>query len=315
MTESADYGKSSLGGRVRPPFPSVIDSSLISAARSCGRKVELEYFLHFKPRTPNVHLHAGKSFARGLEVVRESFYVEGKSPQDSIADGLRALLVEYGDFECPEDSAKSCARMMGALEYYFSVWPLGEDKAVPHLLPSGARAIEFNFLEPLDFAHPETGEPLFYSGRFDQIVDYAGAIFGEDDKTASSLGASWGRQWDLHPQFTAYCWGAAKGGLPLEGFLVRGCSILKTKYDHQQAITYRPAWRIDRWYEQLLRDLKTLVESWDSGHFDYNEGHSCNEYGGCLFQSVCQSKDPEPFLEAGFVRRRWDPVLRIEELL
>ena len=33
----------------RPPFPQVIDSSLIAAFRSCGEKARLEYFEHWKP--------------------------------------------------------------------------------------------------------------------------------------------------------------------------------------------------------------------------------------------------------------------------
>ena len=35
---------------IRPEFPSVIDSSLISAWRSCPRKAFLEYFEHWKLR-------------------------------------------------------------------------------------------------------------------------------------------------------------------------------------------------------------------------------------------------------------------------
>jgi len=297
----------------RPPFPTVIDSSLISAARACGQKANLEYFLHRKPKTESVHLVAGKAFARGLEVAREAFYVNGESPESACALGIGALLQSYGTFECPEDSAKSATRMAGALEYYFTQYPLGADNAPPHTLPSGARAIEFSFLEPVDFEHPETGEPLLYSGRFDMVCDYAGGTFGEDDKTTSSLGASWPKQWDLRSQFTAYCWGAGRGGMSLQGFLVRGVSILKTKYETQQAVTYRPQWMIDRWYDQLLHDLKELKEQWESGRWNFNLDHACTEFGGCMFRQVCLSAEQEPWLEAGFERRRWNPVTREEE--
>ena len=297
---------------IRPPFPTVIDSSLISAARSCGRKVELEYLLHYKPKSDNVHLHAGKAFASGLEAARKAFYEQGLGPTESVGVGIFEILRAYGDFECPEDSAKSRTRMAGALEYYFDQYPLGNDGAPPHQLPSGSRAIEFSFLEPIDFLHPETGEPLLYSGRFDMVCDYAGGVFGEDDKTTSSLGASWSKQWDLRSQFTAYCWGAGRGGLKLQGFLIRGVSILKTKYETQQAVTYRPQWMIDEWYETLLENLKWLVEQWERGRFQPNLDHACQEFGGCMFRGVCQSKEKAPWLEAGFVRRRWDPVLRIE---
>jgi hypothetical protein len=296
-------------------FPSVIDTSLLKAKRACAKKVELEYLLHWKPKSPSVHLHAGKAFAKGLEEARKAFYIEGHTPTLSVAEGVTALLKEYGDFECPDESPKSALRMAGALEYYFSIYPLGEDKALPIDLPSGRKAIEFSFLEPVDYKHPVTGDPILFSGRFDMAVNYAGGHFGEDDKTASQLGASWISQWDLDPQPTAYCWGAAKGGMPLDGFLIRGVSILKTKYGHEQAITYRAPWRLERWYEQVLADLADLERFWEAGKFPWNEGHACNEYGGCMFRTVCQSKEQGPWLETQFVRRKWDPVTRVETVL
>ena len=299
----------------RPPFPSVIDSSLMAAFKSCPQKANLEYLQHWKLKNQSVHLHAGKAYAEGLEKTREAFYIHGKSPDESLAIGLRALLTSYGDFECPPESAKSAERTAGALEYCFSQYRLGEDQAIPMTLPGGRRGIEFSFLEPLDLVHPETGDPLLYSGRLDMLVDFEGMHLGLDDKTASQLGASWPRQWDLRSQFTGYVWGAARAGIKLDGFMVRGVSILKSKYDTLQAITYRPQWQIDRWEEQLRRDLERMMQAWEEGYFDYNLDHACAEYGGCPFRSVCQMRDPLMLLSQQFERRRWDPVLREETLV
>ena len=301
----------------RPPFPSVIDSSLMSHFRACPRAAFLESFLHFKPRTRSVHLHAGGAYARGLEVARLAFYDQGASEQDAIAVGLGALIEAYGDFECPPDSAKSLERMCGAFQFYFDHYPMASDSLKPARLPGGRLGVEFSFAEPLDIEHPETGEPLIYCGRFDMIGDYAGQIFGEDDKTASQLGPSWAKQWDLRSQFTAYTWGARRNGIAMDGFMVRGVSILKTKYDTQQAITYRPTWMIDRWYEQTLRDLQRMIGMWEAGSFDYNLDESCNGYGGCQFRRVCLA-EPEKqmnWLRQDFERRAWDPVTRVETLL
>jgi len=173
-------------------FPEVIDSTLLSSFRSCPHKANLAYFQHYKPKVQSIHLHAGKAYAAGLEAARVAFFQEGHSEEDAKALGLKKLIEEYGDFDCPPDSAKSLERMCGALEYYFSVWPLSTDKAVPITLPSGKRGVEFSFIEPLEINHPETGNPLLYSGRMDTVVNYAGGIFGEDDKTTSQLGAKWG---------------------------------------------------------------------------------------------------------------------------
>lgn len=296
----------------RPPFPAVIDSSLIAAFRSCPQKAYKEFVEHWKPRDPSVHLHAGAAFARGLEVGRDAHFVKGMSPESSIAAGLGALIQHYGEFECPPDSPKSLERMAGALEFYFDRYPLGQDKAIPMTLPGGKRGIEFSFLEPLGINHPETGDPLLYSGRFDMLVNYENMALGEDDKTTSQLGASWPRQWDLRSQFTAYVWGAKQAGIKLDGFLVRGVSILKSKYDTLEAITYRPAWQIDRWHEQVLRDIQRMIQCWESGVWDYNLDHACAEYGGCPFKGVCQMQRPEILLRQQFERRKWDPVTRVE---
>lgn len=609
---------------MRPPFPSVIDSTLMSHFRACGRKAYLESFEHWKPRTHSVHLHAGAAFARGLEVAREQFYGAGLPERDAIAGGMKALVESYGAFECPPDSAKSLERMMGAFEFYFSEYPMSSDSAKPATLPGGGLGVEFNFAQPMDIKHPETGDPLVYCGRFDMICDYAGALYGEDDKTTSQLGASWSRTWDLRSQFTAYClsgetevltpqgwveiqrlqkdtpvmdwspegmkfstpieyfdpeyngsliefdgkvsfsatpdhktvvfdeysktyktfllkdlprnsgtlrfisaglkldgdtldddlarllvavqadgswlrkadgtisgcrfhfdkerkflrleallsatglqrtywqtenfsirlhdceelqaiaallgdkklwgswllglthetlrviieelrywdgtvndtlystsilenaewlrtamalcgyrgsihqqdgwktnfkqtrlfytktvkhavhlhkenthkhqgkvyclkmssgfflirhrgrisvtgncWGARELGIPIQGFIVRGVSILKTKYETQQAITYRPAWMVERWYEQTLRDLQRMIQSWESGEWDYNLDESCNSYGGCPYRKICLTT-PETavqWLRTDFERRAWDPLTRTETLL
>lgn len=289
----------------------------MSHFRACPRQAFLESFNHWKPRTRSVHLHAGAAFARGLEVARLAYYDERVSANDAVARGLQALIEAYGNFECPADSAKSLERMMGALEYYFSQYPLASDTLKPTTLPGGRLGVEFSFCEPLEVAHPETGDPLLYSGRFDMIADYCGALYGEDDKTTSALGASWSKQWDLRSQFTAYTWGARSAGIHLDGFVVRGVSILKTKYDTQQAITPRPAWAVDRWYEQTVRDVKRMIACWESGLWDYNLDESCNAYGGCSFRKVCLSQPEyaESWLARDFERRRWDPVTRIETLL
>lgn len=300
---------------MRLPFPSVLDSTTMAAFKSCPQKANLEFLNHWKLKDQSIHLHAGAAYASGQEAVRRAYFIDGLDAETSLAAGVGALLTHYGDFECPDDSPKSAQRMAGALEFYYSRYQLGVDKAVPMILPGDKRGIEFSFLEPLEILHPETGDPLLYSGRMDMMCDYQGLKLGEDDKTASQLGASWPRQWDLRSQFTGYVWGAARAGIKLDGFLVRGVSILKSKYDTLEAITYRPSWQIDRWYEQLLRDIKRMMQSWEEGYFDFNLDHACAEYGGCPFRGVCQMRDPQALLEQQFEQRKWDPVLRTETLL
>lgn len=299
---------------MKPEFPKVWDSSMLATLRSCKHKFALEYLQNWKPRVESHHLRAGAAFAKGLEVTRRSFYAESKNPDTSLELGIKGLLEAYGDFQPPDDSSKTAARMAGALEFYFAKWPLGQDPAVPSLI-GGKHGIEFSFATPLPLNHPTTGEPLIYCGRADQVCDFAGGRYVEDDKTASQLGASWSRQWDLRSQFTGYCWAARVAGIPVQGTLVRGISILKTKYDCAEAVTYRPEWQVDRWLGQTVRDITAAMKCWEEGYWDWALDHACTEYGGCAFRQICLLQDPQPFLDLNFERRYWNPLTREETLL
>ena len=182
----------------------------------------------------------------------------------------------------------------------------------PVTFPDGRRGIEFSFAEPLPFHHPVTGDPILYTGRSDMVANFAGGIYVVDEKTTSSLGASWPRQWEMRAQFSGYLWALRRIGVEPAGAIVRGVSILKTKYDTMQAITYRSPYELERWEKQTCRDLARMQRMWEEGWWDYALDHACAEYGGCSMTQVCKSSDPETWLPSYFEKRVWDPLLRKE---
>ena len=303
---------SSLSNLSRPMFPHTIDSTILSSFRSCRQKMFRQYVEHWKPQSQSVHLVAGGAFASGIEAARVSFYVNGDDAATAEGAGLAALLKHYGDFDCPSDSPKSPERMCGALEFYFSQYPLGADGADPITLANGKRGIEFSFAEPIAVLHPVTGDPLLYTGRSDMIAERAGGVYIYDEKTTSSLGASWARQWDMRSQFTGYTWAAREQGIKTMGCIVRGVSILKTKYDTLEVPTYRSDYELDLWHGQMLRDVRAMIRCWEEGYWDYSLDGGCTEYGGCSFQRVCKSNEPEAWLPVYFEQRVWDPLARAE---
>lgn len=290
-------------------FPHTWDSTMLAAFRSCPQKCFRTYVEHWKPKAESVHLVAGGAFAKGIEVARKAFFDLGWSREDAAAAGLHALVEAYGDFSCPSDSAKSLERMCGALEFYLASYPFGDDGMAPHVV-GGKNAIEFSFAEPLGINHPVTGDPILYTGRSDLVAEYMNGIYVVDEKTTSSLGASWSKQWEMRSQFTGYVWAARRAGIDAVGAVVRGVSILKTKYDTQQAITHRSPYEIDRWQEQTERDILRAMQMWREGRWDYNLDHACGEYGGCSMVEVCKSSTPEDWLPIYFERRVWDPLAR-----
>ena len=298
-------------------FPAYVDSTMLADFKACPTKFRFAHMQDWKPKVVSVHLHAGAAYARGLEVARRAFFEQNDSPERAQDLGAAALAEAYGDFIAPmrgSGAAKTKDGMIGAYNFYWSNYPFSTDDA-PILMANGRRAIEFNFASPLPVRHPITGDPLIYAGRFDQIMSYQGLVMGEDDKTTTSLGPSWTQQWDLRSQFTSYCWGAQEMGIKLDGFLIRGVSILKSKNETQQAITYRPEWQIDRWLEETVLWVEDIIQCWKTGKWRHNLDHACAEYGGCAFREPCMFREEGGFLERDFERRRWNPIDRTETKL
>lgn len=305
---------------IRPPFNLVWDNTMRSTFAECPRKFLWEYARHFKPKGESVHLHAGGAWAHGLETTRRLFYGQGLSPVQAIKAGLEAMIDAYGDFEPPthgSGAAKSLDRLIEAFAYYWAAFPLETDPVQPYRGKDGNPMVEFSFALPLDpdrVVHPETGEPIIYSGRADMIATYAGAISIYDDKTTSALGDQWAKQWNRRSQFTGYAWAAREYGIPASQVVVRGICILKTSIKHAEAITIRTPHHIAEWHEQACRDILRAIECWKSGYWDVNLAEACSSFGGCLFQQPCMSNDPEPWLTGGnYAVRIWNPLTRTEE--
>ena len=297
---------------VRPMFPHVVDSTMLNALRECPQKMFRTYMQHWKSRYESIHLHAGASLAKGLEETRKAFYYDGLSSEESEAIGMFAMMRAYGLDDPQIETTKTIDRLMMGFTYFFDQWPLGMDGFEPLDL-GHKKGIEFSFLEPLGINHPITGDPIMFSGRADMLGTFCSGIMLEDDKTTSALGATWPIKWEMRGQFTGYTWAAREAlGIDVKGVLVRGLCILKNGFNHMQVPTYRSRYEIELWYNQTIRDINRLINMWTEGYYDYNLGESCAAYGGCSFQSICKSENPDDWLPATMVQRVWDPVSREE---
>lgn len=258
----------------------------------------------------SVHLTAGAAFAKGLEVTRKRYFDHGEPFDIAIAKGAAALITEYGRFEPhPHYDRKDVYRTLGAMGHYFIEWPI--DKIITPYKPQGAdrHCIEFSFAAPTGVKHPQSGELLIYAGRFDFIGTYQDSlIIGVDDKTASQLGQSWLQQWPLANQTMGYTWGAAQNGLKLNGFLVRGTSLLTNGYGHSEALNQFARWKLDMFERELNDTLQSMVKDWERGAWRMDLGSSCSSYGGCPYLMLCDSATPEDWIPVNFIERVWNPL-------
>src|SRR6266513_209137 len=197
----------------KQPFPEVWDNTMISTLADCGQKANLQFFHHLRPDVNNTDMHAGASFAKGIEWVRKIHYTAARPEVDPRVAGARALIQHYGNHD-PGESVKSADRMLGALESYLVQYNPDTDHVKPAMF-NGTPAVEFSFAWPIDVFHPTTKQPIILCGRFDMLGvlnDDDNALFVVDEKTTKQLGPTWPRQWQLKSQFMTYTWGARKFG-------------------------------------------------------------------------------------------------------
>lgn len=294
------------------PFPSEIDNTIREAFFTCPRKAHYGYVRNLHPDGPNVHLHAGGAFASALDKGRKAYYSGTLSRLDAEAEALEELIRFYGDFQAPDAGSganKDLSGMVRALISYFDEYPFDTDQITPMITATGTPAVEFTFAIPIpECLNPDTGEPILYAGRFDMLGVREGILFVVDEKTTTSLGASWAKNWDLNSQFTGYCFAAQEYGYPVSGAIIRGIGILKTQISHAQVIVYRPDWIIKRWREQLIRDINRMIEAYRTNTWDFALGAACSAYSGCPYTRLCLSNDPERWIPGYYSERIWQPL-------
>lgn len=303
-------------------FPEVIDGSMRGDFVSCGTMFNLRSCHNLTSITPSIHLHAGGVFARGCEVFRKKYYSEGSPTKGDheacLAEAILAMFIRWGDYTPTftwegDLKNKGLDKLILALGLYFEEYSPASDHIQP-LIRNGEPEVEFSFAIPIPgVTHPDTGDPLLYAGRFDMIGVYQDARFNVDEKTTGQFGASWSQQWKMRAQFTGYTWAANEYGNKVVGTIVRGVRFTTKAIDFAECITYRPQWEIDRWLEQLIRDAKRMVQAYESGIFDYNLDSSCASYGGCQYRVLCESNQPERWVDGYFARRIWNPLAQDPE--
>lgn len=295
---------------VKLPFPAVVDNTMLETWDECQTEYAFEFGLDLALTETSTDLHAGASFATGLEHFRRAYYGEGLDFLPAYVRGAHALWDAYGDFIPADANPKSKLAMMTGYDYFLTeAFPPGTDHSQP-FVTGGKPAIEFSFALPIpEVLHPLTGEPVLYCGRLDQIVEHGGALFVEDDKTTKALGQRWRSNWTMRSQFTGYVWGVQQFGYPVVGALIRGISILKYDHGHEEVIVYRGAHDIRQWYDEVVQRLNEIKLAYVTGAFHQSLGPSCSMYSGCPFQSLCQADNPFLWM-ANYAKRAWNPLHR-----
>lgn len=291
------------------PFPELIDSSKLSTFDSCEAKFYFSYIHHLSPLAISPDLHAGAAFSTAMEVARTAIYKHSMTTEEAIAQGVRAMVTYWGDFEPPHGHNKTLEAMIGALASYFEEYPPETDPLRPLIKENGEPAVEFSFSIPTLIPHPVSGDPIMYCGRFDMLADFDGMFLCvEDDKTTKSFYMNWAESWHMRGQFMGYCYAAQQHGYDVSRALIRGIAILKTKYNHAQAIVEFQPWMIEKWWQDTNRKIERMVSAWKNDHYIRSFADACSAYSGCEFKPhLCINQYPEQHLNQ-FQIKEWNPL-------
>lgn len=286
--------------------PVHIDSSMLSSLGSCSRKYLWSYIHNLRPSGVSIHLIAGGAFAAGLDAARKALFA-GASYEEAIYHAYTAFSKLWGDAPMWWGEGKSFSNTFNALELYLATYPPLTDIIQPIRLADGTPATEFTFAIPLPVRHIG-GDPYIFVGRFDMLGIYNNErIVIVDEKTTSSLGASWANQWKLRGQFMGYIWACQQLGYKVDSVFVRGVGLLKTQTNFLTALEQFPQWMIDRWFEETCNKLHHL--NWVASHNDwrYSFGDACTSYGGCAYSALCTARNPAEWF-GQYQVEVWDPL-------
>lgn len=293
-----------------PDLPLYIDSTMLTAFRSCERKQYWGFVQNIQPLGQSIHLLAGAAFASGCDAARKaqaqvSFPL---STEQLLEAALPAFLKSWGEYEADPEDAKNFHNTFSAFETYICErYHPFYDEVQPYRFPNGQLASEYSFSIPLDIKHP-SGDPFIFVGRFDELGLWQGSLpVLLDEKTTSQMGASWSRQWDLRGQFIGYAWAARQLGYPISTVIVRGVAIQKTQHQFQQLPVSISDHLIDEWVEELYNTLTRYITCYTTGKWSKCFGDACSAYGGCSYLDLCKAKHPENWI-TNYEVRTWSPI-------
>jgi len=305
---------------IQPVFPHVLDATIVSHFRLCQYKMMIEHVLGYRPKAPNIHLHFGGCLAKGLEIARRAFYLHQKQPHQCLADGVRAIFTEWGDWPVRIEEGKwternkSLEACVSSLALYLEKWPLGIEPARPIRTATGAPAIEIVHPIPIPDVpvHPVTGRRLYYAIRADMVVEMfpTGWKMGFDDKSSgTSIDSSWHDKFRLRNQFLGYTWGLRQLGVPVKGIVIRGVAPLSDRIELVETMVLPTDMQIDRWLRMLKITVVEMVNCWKTGLWKWDFADGCTAFNRpCEYMKLCLANDPMAFIDTDYHVDRWDPL-------
>lgn len=274
------------------------DSTSIALAKDCWRKYYYTQRLSFRTRGDNVHLVFGGHYAKALERFHK-FRAAGDDYDSSQRETVRLLLEDSWGWES-DDNIKTRETLVRSVVWYLEQFR--DDPCKTVILADGSAAVEY----PGHFA---IGDGLFLFFHLDRLVEYAGQIYVQDQKTTkATLSGYYFKRYNPDNQMSGYTLASQIAlGVPAAGVMIDAAQIAVGFTRFERGFTHRTEYQLEEWLDNTRWILNQQSSARDAG-WPMNDS-ACQKYGGCPFLDVC-SKDTRvrsAFLET-FEKREWNPL-------
>jgi Tfp pilus assembly protein PilZ len=285
----------------------VWNHSTLEPAKACARKYHLS--VHYEmdedgwwwgwvPKTHSDDITFGSHYAKALE--RYHSGILRYSHQDALREVVRLALEETAEWRS-EHNFKNRETLVRSIIWYLDQFQ--DDPCETVVLATGRPAVELSFSFQLD-------DEIVLAGHMDRIVQYAGDVYVQDQKTTgASIGAWYFKRFNPNDQMSLYSIAAeVVWKTPVKGVMIDAAQIAVGFTRFERGFTFRTPAQTEKW----LQDARYFIErTWEAEAKDWplNDA-ACMLYGGCPFIDVC-SRDPSvqrEFLETRYVKRRVSPL-------
>ena len=298
----------------------VWDSTSLSTVETCSRKYYYSMVWGIGPQSTSVHLIFGGIYASGLELYYK-LRAKPMSHDEAQLEVVRHAMTESWDYENNrpvlfESSAKNRQTLVRTLVWYLEEFGDEKESGIKtyHKL-DGVPAVELSFKIPIN-------DSLVLSGHMDRVVDYAGALYGMDQKTTGTTVTEYFfKQFKPNTQMSLYIFaGQVVLKEPMQGMIIDAAQIAVGFSRFSRGFTYRTVEELDEWYDATIGRINyTQHQSESASSKDFIEGAryfpqnpaSCGNYGGCPFRSLCATTPRlrEKVARSEYATKLWDPAV------
>lgn len=270
------------------------DNTKMRSFQTCRYKYFLRHLKGYVPESNSNALRFGSAIHEALSI----WYETGD---------LDKALKAFSDYEDDvNDEKRTASRGIDIMNEYVQVYSEEPFDIIANEVP-----FETLILETADTKY-------YLIGKIDLIVDWSSGIYGLDHKTTSQLGDYYFERYKLSRQMMGYTLALKNmyGNSSVSGMLINAIAVYKNRFKFErQPVTYM-SHKLS-WYESSIKRLMARMKAFDDRVKDLSptEGKrrivpnwdSCQNYGRCPYQSICQSKRPDYEADRNYEIDFWDP--------